>query len=78
MRKRVVITGLGVVSAVGCGVMDFWNSLREGRDGTKKITVFDSSPYPIKIAAEVQGLDLEGPFYQRKRPVGFHDAINLV
>lgn len=79
MRKRVVITGLGVVSAVGCGVMDFWNSLREGRDGTKKITVFDSSPYPIKIAAEVQGLDLEAHFTKKEaRRLSRCDQFGLV
>ena len=57
MRKRVVITGLGAVSAVGNNVPEFWNSLIEGKDGTKEITVFDPSPYRTKMAAEVSGLD---------------------
>jgi len=66
MRKRVVITGLGIVSAVGNSIPEFWNSLLEGRDGTKEITVFDPSPYRIKIAAEVSGLDPEGHFTRKE------------
>lgn len=57
MRRRVVITGLGVVSAVGHSIPEFWNALVEGKDGTKEITAFDPSPYRTKIAAEVSGWD---------------------
>jgi 3-oxoacyl-[acyl-carrier-protein] synthase II len=53
MKKRVVITGLGVVSAVGNNLPEFWDSLVEGKDGTKGITAFDASAYRTKIAAEV-------------------------
>ena len=66
MRKRVVITGLGVVSAVGNNVPEFWNSLIEAKEGTKEITVFDSSPYRTKIAAEVSGLDPEDHFSKKE------------
>ena len=66
MRKRVVITGLGVVSAVGNSVPEFWNALIEGKDGTKKITAFDPSAYRIKIAAEVSGLDPEAHFSKKE------------
>ncbi len=79
MKKRVVITGLGVVSAVGCGVTDFWKSLIEGRDGTKRITVFDPSLYPIKIAAEVEGLDPESHFTKKEiRRLSRCDQFGLV
>lgn len=79
MRERVVITGLGVVSAVGCGVADFWNSLIEGKDGTKKITAFDPSPYPIKIAAEVDGMDPEAHFTKKEiRRLSRCDQFGLV
>jgi len=37
MRKRVVITGLGVVSAIGNSVPEFWNSLIAGKDGKREI-----------------------------------------
>jgi 3-oxoacyl-[acyl-carrier-protein] synthase II len=66
MRKRVVITGLGVVSAVGNSVPEFWDSLVGGKDGTKEITVFDPSSYRIKIAAEVTGLDPKAHFSKKE------------
>jgi 3-oxoacyl-[acyl-carrier-protein] synthase II len=66
MRKRVVITGLGVVSAVGNRLSEFWNSIIEGKDGTKQITVFDTSPYRTKIAAEVSGLEPEAHFSKKE------------
>jgi len=79
MRERIVITGLGVVSAVGCGVTDFWNSLIEGKDGTKMITVFDPSPYPVKIAAEVDCLDPEDHFSKKEiRRLSRCDQFGLV
>jgi len=66
MRKRVVITGLGVVSAVGNSIPEFWNSLNEGKDGTKAITVFDPSPYRTKIAAEVSHFEPEAHFSKKE------------
>lgn len=66
MRKRVAITGLGVVSAVGNSLPEFWNSLIEGKDGTKEITAFDASPYRTRLAAEVSGLDPQVHFSGRE------------
>ncbi len=66
MRKRVVITGLGVVSSVGNNIPEFWNSLIEGKDGAKEITVFDVSPYRTRMAAEVTGLDRETHFSKKE------------
>jgi len=57
MRRRVVITGLGAVTAVGIGVKGFWHALREGVSGIDTITRFDPSPYPCKVAAEVKGFE---------------------
>jgi 3-oxoacyl-[acyl-carrier-protein] synthase II len=79
MRKRVVITGLGVVSAVGNNVTEFWNSIIEGKDGTKEITVFDPSPYRIKIAAEVSHLYSEDHFSKKEiRRLSRCDQFGLV
>ncbi len=79
MKKRVVITGLGIVSAVGNSVSEFWNSLIEGKDGTKKITVFDPTPYRIKIAAEVSGLNPEDHFTKKEvRRLSRCDQFGLV
>src|SRR4030043_641035 len=79
MRKRVVITGLGVVSAVGNNLPDFWNSLVEGKDGTKEITVFDPAAYRTKIAAEVSHLDPEVHFSKKEiRRLSRCDQFGLI
>ncbi len=57
-RRRVVVTGLGVVSPVGNTVDEAWNAVKEGRSGIGPITLFDSSNYPVKIAAEVKDFDV--------------------
>jgi len=66
MRKRVVITGLGVVSAVGNSILEFWDSLIEGKDGTKEITAFDPSLYRTKIAAEISDFHPEDHFSKKE------------
>ena len=79
MRERVVITGLGVVSAVGNNVPQFWTSLLDGKDGTKEITVFDTTPYRTKRAAEVSGLDPEAHFSKKEiRRLSRCDQFGLV
>jgi 3-oxoacyl-[acyl-carrier-protein] synthase II len=60
MSKRVVVTGLGVVSPVGNSVQSFWDSLCQGKSGIDYISTFDTANYPSKIAGEVKELDLEG------------------
>lgn len=55
--KRVVVTGLGVVSPVGNDVPSFWQSLTEGKCGIAPITAFDTTEYKVKIAAEVKDFD---------------------
>ncbi len=56
-RRRVVVTGMGVVSPVGIGVEETWSSLVAGKSGIGPITLFDASTYPTRIAGEVKGLD---------------------
>jgi len=56
-KRRVVITGMGVVAPNGIGVDNFWDSLVHGRSGVRKITHFDASTYPSQIAAEVLDFD---------------------
>ena len=55
--RRVVITGLGVVTPVGHTLEDFWKNLTSGQCGIDKITHFDASPYDCQIAAEVKDFD---------------------
>ena len=57
MRKRVVITGIGVISSLGIGVEKFWNSVKEGKCGINTITRFDASNLPTKVGAEVNDFD---------------------
>lgn len=52
-RKRVVVTGLGVVSPVGSEVEKFWKALLEGKSGVRRITSFDPSAFDCQIAADV-------------------------
>jgi 3-oxoacyl-[acyl-carrier-protein] synthase II len=53
MNRRVVITGIGVIAPNGIGKENFWNALKEGKSGIKKITSFDPSNLPCQIAGEV-------------------------
>jgi 3-oxoacyl-[acyl-carrier-protein] synthase II len=52
-RRRAVVTGLGVVAPNGIGKETFWQSLIAGKAGIGPISLFDASPYPCRIAAEV-------------------------
>lgn len=56
-NRRVVVTGLGVVSPVGCNLKDYWTSLIEGKSGVKRLTCFDPTHFTSKIAAEVSDFD---------------------
>jgi 3-oxoacyl-[acyl-carrier-protein] synthase II len=58
-KRRVVITGLGIIAPNGFGKEAFWKALEEGTSGIKKIERFDSSPFPTRIAGEVNGFQPE-------------------
>ncbi len=57
-RRRVVITGLGVISPVGNTVAAAWDGIINGRSGIARITRFDAAPFPTQIAGEVKGFDV--------------------
>lgn len=57
-RRRVVITGLGLVSPVGNSVEEAWQNLLAGRSGITAITKFDASTFPTRIAGEVKNFDI--------------------
>lgn len=57
MTKRVVVTGLGVVSPVGNNVADMWDSIRNGRHGIGEITHFDLEGHKVTMGAEVKDFD---------------------
>jgi 3-oxoacyl-[acyl-carrier-protein] synthase II len=56
-RRRVVVTGLGIVCPVGIGVPEAWQNIVAGRAGIARITRFDPSPYTSQIAGEVKGFE---------------------
>lgn len=58
MKKRVVVTGIGLVSCFGTDVDVFYNSLLEGKSGVKPITKFDVSSFPTRIAASIDDFDV--------------------
>lgn len=55
--KRVVITGMGAITPVGCDTGSFWESLKNGNCGIDNITKFDTSEYRVKLAAEIKDFD---------------------
>jgi 3-oxoacyl-[acyl-carrier-protein] synthase II len=57
-KKRIVVTGIGVVSPVGVGKTNYWNSLVSGISGVGRITHFDPTGFDVQIAAEVKGFDV--------------------
>jgi len=56
-KRRVVITGMGVVAPNGIGIENFWESLVQGRSAVRRISHFDASSYPCQVAAEVPDFD---------------------
>lgn len=57
-RRRVVVTGLGIVAPVGIGVQESWSNILAGKSGIARITRFDPSPFTSQIAGEVKGFDV--------------------
>jgi 3-oxoacyl-[acyl-carrier-protein] synthase II len=57
-RRRVVVTGLGIVAPVGTGVAEAWSNIIAGRSGIAPISRFDASSLPSRIAGEVKGFDV--------------------
>jgi 3-oxoacyl-[acyl-carrier-protein] synthase II len=56
-ERRVVVTGVGLVSPVGIGTEETWKSLQAGRSGAGPITLFDASQHSSRFACEVKGFD---------------------
>ena len=58
-RRRIVVTGMGVISPVGQSTEDAWRAVLAGESGVGPITLFDASGFDVRIAAEVKGFDAE-------------------
>jgi len=72
-RRRVVVTGMGIVSPVGIGVEECWKNIVAGKSGIGPITHFDASTFPSRIAGEVKGFQAEK--YMDKREVRRNDRF---
>ncbi len=65
-RKRVVVTGLGAVTPIGNTLDEYWQALLAGKSGVGLITLFDTSNFDVKIAAQVKNLDLDAHFDKKE------------
>lgn len=75
-KKRVVITGLGIISPVGILVDPFWEALKAGESGIKPITHFDVSEFDCRIAGHCNDYD-PLKYFNSKKPVIFHASSSL-
>ena len=57
MKRRVVVTGMGIISPLGIGVEDNWSAVSNGRSGIGLITRFNTDSFPVKFAGEVKNFD---------------------
>src|SRR5581483_6570375 len=55
--RRVVVTGVGLLSSVGTGTEECWSAIRNGENGIERITQFDASQFACRIAGEVKKFD---------------------
>jgi 3-oxoacyl-[acyl-carrier-protein] synthase II len=59
MEKRVVVTGMGVVTPLGLSLNEYWNNLLAGANGISNITLFDTSEFVTKFAGEIKNIDID-------------------
>ena len=67
MTRRVVVSGIGVVTVIGEGITAFWTNLLRGRSGVTPVTSFDTSRYPVHNGAEIRTFDTAR--YVRRLPL---------
>ena len=79
-QRRVVITGIGAVTPLGLNARETWRNALEGKPGIGKISLFDTTDCPVKIAAEVKNFDVTapvGPFYPRATATDRGEPVTL-
>ena len=57
-RRRVVVTGVGVINPLGNDIEPVWSAVREGKSGVGYTTIFDASNFPTRISAEIKNWDI--------------------
>ena len=77
-RRRVVVTGVGVINPLGNDIETVWSAIKEGKSGVGYTTIFDASKFPTRISAEIKNWDLanvvDDPELWKHR--GRHTAYN--
>ena len=73
MKRRVVVTGMGIVSPLGCTLDTFWNRLSHGQSGIRRIQRFDPTEYRSQVAGEV--VEFEAEKYMDKKEVRRNDPF---
>ena len=80
-KRRVVVTGLGLVTPVGIGVNESWKNIIEGQSGISNITNFDTNgfatPFSSTIAGEVKNFDAK-KYLNQKMPEEWIPLFNMV
>ena len=77
-NKRVVITGIGIISPIGIGKDAYWQVLQEGRSRIKPITLLDTKSNIIKTAGKITELDAKeilGIYFEKKGQLPFHRCL---
>jgi 3-oxoacyl-[acyl-carrier-protein] synthase II len=69
VRQRVVVTGIGALTPIGCGVEGLWDGVLAGRSAVRMITRFDASPFRARMAAEIDDRDFDPGAYLEPRRV---------
>lgn len=67
--RRVVITGMGTISALGCGAAANWEAMREGRSAIAALQGFDEPDLRVRVAAQIHGFDPEAHFDRKRLPL---------
>ena len=74
MKRRVAVTGMGIVSSVGCTVEKFWRSIAHGVSGVKSISQYNAGGLPVSIAGEVKDFCCNGKFEKLYR---FNETLSI-
>ena len=78
MSRRVVITGVGVITGLGHDVDTFWSGLNEGRSGVGPVDLIDVSEFKVRFAGQVRDFRPDATLHQRVLVVGDDAAIFAV
>ena len=73
-KRRVVVTGIGVISPLGLSTKETWDAVKAGQSGVGPITRFDASQFATTFAAEVKGFD--GEKFIDKKDLKKHDLFS--